>query len=62
MKQIIIHRDQVSNKLKTEIFSDIVTAKAAQYNLRQKYHDTILLTEQELLELKLKVNHVSEAI
>jgi hypothetical protein len=62
MKQIIIHRDQVSDKLQTEVFNDILTAKAAQYNLRQKYHDTILLSEQELLELKLKVNHASQAI
>ena len=62
MKQIIIHRDQVSDKLQTEVFNDILTAKAAQYDLRQKYHDTILLSEQELLELKLKVNHASQAI
>ena len=62
MKQIIIHRDQVSDKLQTEVFNDILTAKAAQYDLRQKYHDTILLSEQELLELKLKVNHASKAL
>ena len=62
MKHIIIHRDQVSDKLQTEVFNDILTAKAAQYDLRQKYHDTILLSEQELLELKLKVNHASQAI
>ena len=62
MKQIIIHSDQVSDKLQTEVFNDILTAKAAQYDLRQKYHDTILLSEQELLELKLKVNHASQAI
>ena len=62
MKQIIIHRDEVSDKLQTEVFNDILTAKAAQYDLRQKRHDTILLSEQELLELKLKVNHASQAI
>ena len=62
MKQIIIHRDQVNEKLNTEVFNDILTAKAAQYDLRQKHHDTILLSEQELLELKLKVNHASQTI
>ena len=62
MKQIIIHRDQANDKLETLVFNDILTAKAAQHDLRKNYYDTILLSEQELLELKLKVNHASQAI
>ena len=62
MKQIIIHRDQANDKLETIVFNDILTAKAAQHDLRKNYYDTILLSEQELLELKLKVNHASQAI
>ena len=46
----------------TMVFNDILTAKAAQHDLRKNYYDTILLSEQELLELKLKVNHASQAI
>jgi|TARA_R100000482_G_C5037975_1_gene107040 hypothetical protein len=62
MKQIVIHRDQANDKLETIVFNDILTAKAAQHDLRKNYYDTILLSEQELLELKLKVNHASQAI
>ncbi len=62
MKQIIIHRDQANDKLETIVFNDILTAKAAQHDLRKNYYDTILLSEQELLELKLKVNHAEQAI
>jgi len=62
MKQIIIHRDQANNKLETIVFNDILTARAVQHDLRKNFHDVILLSEQELLELKLTVNHVSETI
>ena len=62
MKQIIIHRDQANNKLETIVFNDILTARAAQHDLRKNQHEAILLSEQELLELKLKVNHASQAI
>ena len=56
MKQIIIHRDQANDKLETIVFNDILTAKAAKHDLRKNQHEAILLSEQELLELKLKVN------
>ena len=62
MKQIIIHRDQANDKLETIVFNDILTAKAVVHDLRKNYHDVLLLSELELLELKLTVNHVSETI
>lgn len=62
MKYLIIHQDQVGNKLETKVFNNVLEAKAKQYDLRQQYHDVVLISEQELLELKLKVNHGNKTI
>jgi hypothetical protein len=56
MKYIVIHREQVTLDLQKEIFDDLNKARQRQYELRHAYHDTIVLSEQDLLELKLHVN------
>ena len=43
--------------LEKEIFDDYKKARHRQYELNANYHDTILLSEQDLLELKLHMNH-----
>ena len=63
MKYLVIHREQVTLNLEKEIFDDYKKARHRQYELNAHYHDTILLSEQDLLELKLDVNHnVSKAV
>ena len=63
MKYLVLHREQVSLNLEKEIFDDYKKARHRQYELNANYHDTILLSEQDLLELKLDVNHnVSKAV
>jgi hypothetical protein len=56
MKYIVIHREQVTLDLQKEIFDDLNKAQQRQYELRHTYHDAIVLSEQDLLELKLHVN------
>jgi hypothetical protein len=63
MKYLVIHREQVTLNLEKEIFDDYKKARQRQYELRHAYHDTILLSEQDLLELKLHMNYnVSKAV
>tara|TARA_Y100000114_G_C11516884_1_gene211649 strand:+ start:302 stop:493 length:192 start_codon:yes stop_codon:yes gene_type:complete len=63
MKHIVIHREQVSCNLKTEIYDNVDDANKRRSYLRKQYHDTVILSEQELLELKLRVNsHASKTI
>ena len=63
MKYLVLHREQVTLNLEKEIFDDYKKARHRQYELNANYHDTILLSEQDLLELKLDVNHsVSKAV
>ena len=57
MKYLVLHREQVSLNLEKEIFDDYKKARHRQYELNANYHDTILLLEQDLLELKLHMNH-----
>ena len=57
MKYLVLHREQVSLNLEKEIFDDYKKARHRQYELNANYHDTILLSEQDLLELKLHMNH-----
>jgi hypothetical protein len=57
MKYLIIHQDQIDNKLHTEIFKEKNSAKLKQLELRKQYHDVILLSEQQLLELKLNIEY-----
>ena len=57
MKYLVIHREQVTLNLEKEIFDDYKKARHRQYELNANYHDTILLSEQDLLELKLHMNH-----
>ena len=57
MKYLVLHREQVSLNLEKEIFDDYKKARHRQYELNANYHDTILLSEQDLLELKLHINH-----
>ena len=57
MKYLVLHREQVTLNLKKEIFDDYKKARHRQYELNGNYHDTILLSEQDLLELKLHMNH-----
>ena len=57
MKYLVLHREQVSLNLEKEIFDDYKKARHRQYELNANYHDTILLSEQDLLELKLDLNH-----
>ena len=63
MKYLVLHREQVTLNLEKEIFDDYKKARHRQYELNALYHDTIVLSEQDLLELKLDVNHsVSKAV
>lgn len=57
MKYLVLHREQVSLNLEKEIFDDYKKARHRQYELNANYHDTILLSEQDLLELKLHINY-----
>lgn len=57
MKYLVLHREQVTLNLEKEIFDDYKKARHRQYELNANYHDTILLSEQDLLELKLHINH-----
>jgi hypothetical protein len=57
MKYLVLHREQVTLNLEKEIFDDYKKARHRQYELNANYHDTILLSEQDLLELKLHMNH-----
>ena len=51
MKYIVLSREQVSNQLQSETFTDPEEAQRRQWNLRQQYHDVLVLTEQEIKEL-----------
>ena len=57
MKYLVLHREQVTLNLEKEIFDDYKKARHRQYELNANYHDTILLSEQDLLELKLHINY-----
>ena len=57
MKYLVIHREQVTLDLQKEIFDDYTKARHRQYELNALYHDTIVLSEQDLLELKLHINY-----
>ena len=57
MKYLVLHREQVSLNLEKEIFDDYTKARHRLYELNANYHDTILLSEQDLLELKLHINY-----
>ena len=63
MKYIVLHREQVTLELQSEIFTDYEEARKRQFDLRHQYHDVVILSEQDLLELKLDVNiNVSKAV
>ena len=51
MKYIVVSREQVSLKLQSETFTDLEEARKRQWDLRQQYHDVLVLTEQEIKEL-----------
>lgn len=56
MKYIVIHREQVTLDLQKEIFDDFNKARQRQFELRHAYHDAVVLSEQDLLDLKLHMN------
>jgi len=56
MKYLVIHREQVTLDLQKEIFDNYKEACKRQFELRHAYHDAVVLSEQDLLDLKLHIN------
>jgi len=56
MKYLVIHREQVTLDLQKEIFDNYKEARKRQFELRHAYHDAVVLSEQDLLDLKLHIN------
>ena len=54
MSYWVIHREQVTSEFITEYYNDKLVAESRQHDLRQQYHDVLIVDQNNINEMYLQ--------